>query len=194
VIRVVLAFDDVLMRGALASVLAAEPDISVVGEVDRGSGISSACEASPPDVAVVGLGLTGDGGYVAGPCPTLVLVGRRQRVRDLRRVVAAGPTVGVLTIDVSPQRVVAGVRRLARGESVIDPDLVLAALTDTNPLSAREIDILERTARGATVTEIADSLSLSPGTVRNHLGRITRKTNARTRVEAVHVATQAGWI
>lgn len=193
-IRTLLALDGTLIRGALALVLAAEPDISVVAEVDRGDGIQPMLWAKLPDVAVVDLDLiTEDGSGVAGPCPVLVLADRR-RVRGLHQVLAGRRTVGILANDVPPRRVVDSVRRLSRGEPVVDAELVLAALDATSPLTGRETEILELTAAGATVAEVAGALGLSPGTVRNHLGRITRKTGARTRVEAVRVAQDAGWI
>ncbi|MEU4569810.1 response regulator transcription factor [Micromonospora sp. NPDC023956] len=192
-IRTLLALDGTLIRGALALVLAAEPDISVVAEVDRGDEIQPMLWTKLPDVAVVDLDLIEDGAGTAGPCPMLVLADRR-RVRGLHHVLSGGRTVGVLANDISPHRVVDGVRRLARGETVVDAELVLAALTATSPLTGRETEVLELTASGATVAEVAGSLGLSPGTVRNHLGRIARKAGARTRVEAVRVARDAGWI
>ncbi|SCL26686.1 response regulator transcription factor [Micromonospora inyonensis] len=192
-IRTLLALDGTLIRGALALVLAAEQDISVVAEVDRGDEVQPMLWTKLPDMAVVDLDLIDDGAGPVGPCPMLVLADRR-RVRGLHHVLVGGRTVGVLANDVSPHRVVDGVRRLARGETVVDAELVLAALTATSPLTGRETEILELTAAGATVAEVAGSLGLSPGTVRNHLGRITRKAGARTRVEAVRLARDAGWI
>ncbi|MER5333598.1 response regulator transcription factor [Micromonospora sp. NPDC002717] len=190
-IRTLLALDGALVRGALSLVLAAEDDISVVAELDREDALPPAVRAQRPDVAVVDLDLVGAG--VAGQCPLLVLADRR-RARSLHRVLTPGRTVGILGNDVAPQRVVDGVRRLARRESVIDADLVMAALVRDSPLTVRETEILDLTAAGAPVVEIARMLGLSPGTVRNHLGRITRKAGARTRVEAVRVAREAGWI
>lgn len=193
-IRTLLALDGTLIRGALALVLAAEHDISVVAEVDRGDEVQPMLWAQLPDVAVVDLDLiAGQGPGAAGPCPMLLLADRR-RVRGLHDMLAGRRTVGVLANDVSPRRVVDSVRRLARGEPVVDVELVLAAFNASSPLTGRETEILELTAAGATVAEVAGSLGLSPGTVRNHLGRISRKTGARTRVEAVRVARDAGWI
>ncbi|MFG3706393.1 response regulator transcription factor [Micromonospora sp. NPDC047670] len=191
-IRTLLALDGALVRGALSLVLAAEEDISVVAELDRGDALPQAVRAQRPDVAVVDLDLVGGNG-MAGQCPLLVLADRR-RARSLHRVLAPGRTVGVLGSDVSPQRVVDGIRRLARRESVIDADLVMAALTRDSPLTSRETQILDLTAAGAPVVEVARALGLAAGTVRNHLGRIARKAGARTRVEAVRVAREAGWI
>ncbi|MER7416995.1 response regulator transcription factor [Micromonospora peucetia] len=191
-IRTLLALDGALVRGALSLVLAAEVDISVVAELDRGDALPPAVRAQRPDVAVVDLDLIGEAG-VAGQCPLLVLADRR-RARSLHRVFVPGRPVGILGSDVSPHRVLDGIRRLARLESVVDADLVMAALTRYSPLTSRETEILDLTAAGAPVVEVARALGLAPGTVRNHLGRITRKAGARTRVEAVRVAREAGWI
>ncbi|MER7332835.1 MULTISPECIES: response regulator transcription factor [unclassified Micromonospora] len=191
-IRTLLALDGALVRGALSLVLAAEEDITVVAELDREDALPPAVRAQRPDVAVVDLDLVG-AATAAGQCPLLVLADRR-RARSLHRVLAPGRAVGILGNDVAPRRVVDGIRRLARREPVIDAELVVAALTRDSPLTVRETEILDLTAGGAPVVEVARTLGLSPGTVRNHLGRITRKAGARTRVEAVRVAREAGWI
>ncbi|NBE79840.1 response regulator transcription factor [Micromonospora rubida] len=191
-IRTLLALDGALVRGALSLVLAAEEDIHVVAEVGRGDAVGQAVRAGRPDVAVVDFDLMADG---AAPqrCPLLVLADPR-RARGLYSVFSPGRTVGILASDVAPHRVVDGIRRLARRESVVDAELVLAALGADSPLTERETEVLRLTAAGAPVAEVAGSLRLSHGTVRNHLGRIARKTGARTRVEAVRVARESGWI
>ncbi|WP_433393775.1 response regulator transcription factor [Micromonospora sp. KLBMP9576] len=191
-IRTLLALDGALVRGALSLVLAAEEDIDVVAELDRNDALPPAVRARRPDVAVVDLDLIGEAG-LAGPCPLLVLADRR-RARSLHRVLVPGRAVGILGSDVAPHRVVDGVRRLARRECVVDADLVMAALIRDSPLTSRETEILDLTASGAPVAEVARALGLAPGTVRNHLGRINRKAGARTRVEAVRFARDAGWI
>ncbi|RKN41515.1 response regulator transcription factor [Micromonospora endolithica] len=191
-IRTLLALDGALVRGALSLVLAAEDDITVVAELDHGDALAPAVRAGRPDVAVVDLELVA-GTDAAAHCPLLVLADRR-RAGHLHRLLRPGRTVGILGRDVPPQRVVDGIRRLARRASLVDAEVVLAALTRDSPLTSRETEILGLTAAGAPVTEVAGTLGLAPGTVRNHLGRITRKAGARTRVEAVRVAREAGWI
>jgi two-component system response regulator DesR len=104
------------------------------------------------------------------------------------------PTVGLLDENVPPARVVEGVRRLAGGEQVVDADFVVAALRAGSPLTPRELAVLRHAAEGLPIEEIAVKLSLSPGTVRNHLSRIMTKTGARTRIEAIGIARDAGWI
>ncbi|MFI7576832.1 response regulator transcription factor [Micromonospora sp. NPDC049497] len=191
-IRALLALDGALVRGALSLVLAAEDDITVVAELDRRDALAPAVRAGRPDVAVVDLELVA-GADAAAHCPLLVLADRR-RARHLHRILRPGRTVGILGRDVAPQRVVDGIRRLARRESLVDAEVVLAALSRDSPLTSREVEILDLTASGAPVVEVAGVLGLAPGTVRNHLGRIARKAGARTRVEAVRVAREAGWI
>jgi two-component system response regulator DesR len=194
VIRTLLALDGALVRGALALVLDAEHDISVVAELDRGDRVRPQVRRHRPDVAVVDLALLDrDVGAGLGDCPVLVLAPPR-RARDLCGMLAQGRAVGILGTEVTPQVVVEGVRRLARGEPVVDADLVVAALAEESPLTEREAEILTRTAAGATVAEIASGLGLSAGTVRNHLSRAAGKCGARTRVEAVRVARESGWI
>jgi two-component system response regulator DesR len=90
--------------------------------------------------------------------------------------------------------VVEAVRRIARDEPVTDPQLVVAALCHRNPLTTREIDVLRTVAAGGPLREVAVDLGLSPGTVRNHLSRIIAKTGARTRIEALRMAENGGWI
>ncbi|KXK58832.1 helix-turn-helix transcriptional regulator [Micromonospora rosaria] len=193
-IRTLLALDGALVRGALALVLDAQHDIRVVAELDRGDRVRPVVREHRPDVAVVDLALLeGDVHEAVAPCPVLVLADPR-RARDLCDMLAEGRAVGILGTDVAPQAVVDGVRRLARGEPVVDADLVVAALAEASPLTGREAEILTLTAAGSPVGEIAAALGLSPGTVRNNLTRITHKCGARTRVEAVRIARESGWI
>lgn len=198
-IRTLLALDGALVRGAMTLVLDAEDDIRVVAELDRGDAVGPALWAQLPDVAVVDLDLVDAAvATAANPCPLLVLTDPR-RARGLGDMLSTGRTVGILGNNVPPQAVVDGVRRLSRGEPVVDADLVVAALDVDphpvgSPLTARETEVLMLTAAGSPVAEVAASLGLTPGTVRNHLTRITRKCGARTRIEAVRVAQDAGWI
>ncbi|MEU8327649.1 LuxR C-terminal-related transcriptional regulator [Micromonospora sp. NPDC048839] len=193
-IRTLLALDGALVLGALSFVLAAEDDIDVVAEVGRGDAVSAAVHAQRPDVVVADLDVVeAVEPSRLGLCPVLVLA-HPQRARRLRGMLCPTRTVGILRSDAGPQRVIDGIRRLARREPVLDADLVVAALRSDGPLTSRETEVLTLTAAGAPVAEVAVSLGLSRGTVRNHLGRIARKVGARTRVEAVRMAGEAGWI
>ncbi|MFG1837043.1 response regulator transcription factor [Micromonospora sp. NPDC049175] len=193
-IRTLLALDGALVLGALSFVLAAEDDIHVVAKVDRGDAVSAAVRAQRPDVVVADLDVVeAVEPSRLGRCPVLVLA-HPQRARRLRGMFCPTRTVGILRSDAAPQRVIDGIRRLARREPVVDADLVVAALRSDGPLTSRETEVLKLTAAGAPVAEVAASLGLTRGTVRNHLGRIARKVGARTRVEAVRMAGEAGWI
>ena len=193
-IRTLLALDGTLVRGALALILTAEDDIRVVGEVSDPAGIESAIGSQLPDVVVADLHLIGDRPTdEVGPCPLLVLADPR-RPRGLSNLLGRHRPIGILGNDVAPKRVVDGVRRLSRGETIVDADLVVAAFNADSPLTERETAVLDIAANGSPVPEIATALGLAPGTVRNHLCRIMRKAGARTRIEAVRVARDAGWI
>jgi two-component system response regulator DesR len=201
VIRTLLAMQGGLIRGGLAYVLGSHEDIEVVGEVDDLAELFRVAERSRPDVVVLGTRLLGLDppaklNDVIGTVPgssVLVLVEPR-RAASLATRAALGPSVGFLSQTVSPRVVVDGVRRMYRHEPVVDADLVIAALRQRSPLSARELQVLEVTADGLPVKEVAAALGLAPGTVRNHLSRIIAKTGARTRIEAIQVAREAGWI
>ncbi|MEV1287727.1 response regulator transcription factor [Micromonospora sp. NPDC049679] len=201
-IRTLLALDGALVRGALAFVLGKQHDIDVVAELDGSEQIAPAIHSVRPDVAVVDLELYGPAGpthcatHDQQRCPVLMLVDPRRTgaLSEVLRVHTHAQTVGFLGNHVAPQRVVDGVRRLSRGEPVVDGELVVAALNKENPLTAREVEVLQVAAEGLPVREIAVKLSLAPGTVRNHLSRIAAKAGARTRIEAVRIAREAGWI
>ncbi|MFY1631833.1 response regulator transcription factor [Solwaraspora sp. WMMB335] len=200
-IRVLLALDGALVRGSIAFVLSAEPDIEVVAEIQQADQIGPAWQATRPDVTVVDLDLYElddppryESQDCAQPGPVLILAAARQVARLRRALVRDTCMLGFLSNDVAPVRVVDAVRRLARGEPVADADLVVEALTAKTPFTTRELEVLEIAAQGHPVAEIAAQLALSPGTVRNHLSRVTVKTGARTRIDAVRIAREAGWI
>ncbi|HKT04388.1 MAG TPA: response regulator transcription factor [Rugosimonospora sp.] len=190
-----------LLRGALRFVLSTQDDIEVVAEHDSLDGLLADGWAGRPDVTVLDLDLLGSHRVPLAEHPaltvpdsrTLVLVDPRRSGALGARLAGSSPQVGFLAHTVAPERVVDGIRRLHRGEPVLDGDLVAAALRAKSPLTGQEIRVLQAAALGAPVKEIATKLGLSPGTVRNYLSRIIAKTGARTRIEAVHIAQEAGW-
>ncbi|MEU7895460.1 response regulator transcription factor [Nonomuraea sp. NPDC049152] len=200
-IRVLLAEDMHLVRGALVALLNLEPDIEVVAEVHTGDAVVPTAMAHRPDVAVIDVYLPVMDGLAAAAelhrllpeCRTLILTGLF-RPGNLRRAVAAH-TSGFMLKDAPPAQLAEAVRRVAAGDLVVDPELAMLALRkDDSPLTAREIDVLRLTAEGGDVAEIAARLFLSVGTVRNHLTTIVTKLNARSRVDAVRIAHDAGWL
>jgi two-component system response regulator DesR len=202
VIRTLLAHNGGLVRGALAFELDQQDDIAVVGELDHADEVVPAVLARRPDVVVADFDLLGvDGLPVAcglhrpHRCRVLILAERR-RSSVLSKVLAAEAPrgVGFLAKDGPPGRLVEAVRRVARGEPYVDAELVVSALHTRNPLTRREVEVLSLAAQGGPVDEIAERLALSPGTVRNHVSRILAKTGARTRIEAVRIAGDSGWI
>ncbi len=201
-IRTLLAMHRGLLRGALRFVLSKQDDIEVIAEWDNLDDVLASVRAERPDVTVLDLDVIGESGNVTPRdvqgkmpgCKVLVLVNPRRSSLVQAELAEVAPDIGFLAQTVSPDRLVDGVRRLARDQPVLDADLVVAALRAKGPLTARERRVLEVAAEGAPVKEIAARLALSPGTVRNHLSRIIAKTGARTRIEAIRIAGERGWL
>jgi two-component system, NarL family, response regulator DesR len=201
VIRVLVAEDMDLIRGALVALLTREADIEVVAELERGDEIISTALRVRPDVAVIDIDLPGlDGLAAAGQlhaalpeCRTLILTGLNQPGNLLRALKAH--VRGFILKDAPARSLAEGIRRVAAGLRVIDPDLVADALeTGASPLTPRETDVLRATAEGMSTADIAARLSLSSATVRNYLSNAIAKTNARNRVDALRIARAAGWL
>lgn len=200
-IGTLLAHDSGLARGALAYVLGVEDDIRVVATVEQFDRVATVAGAHRPDVIVLDLELVPPEflpqSWSSAVEPAAVLV-----LAELRRAHLLAPMMawqssrtGCVAKESSPNRLVDAVRRLAAGELTLDPELVVAALqADQHPLTLRERQTLSVAAEGLPVGEIAERLTLAPGTVRNHLSRVIGKTGARTRIEAIRIAQQAGWI
>ncbi|MGC5010349.1 response regulator transcription factor [Streptosporangium sp. DT93] len=200
-ISVLIAEDMHLVRGAMAALLSMESDIKVVGETGHGDEVVRSCMELRPDVALIDIGLPGTDGLTATAqlrrrlpeCATVILTGLATPAA-LCRALDVGAR-GFVVKDTPADQLAGCVRRVAAGEQVVDPELAVAALhAKRNPLTARELEVLGAAAEGAPVGEIADRLCLSGGTVRNYLARILTKVGARTRVEAVRIARQAGWL
>lgn len=200
-IRVLIAEDMHLIRGALVALLSLEDDMEVVAELDRGDEIVATALRTQPDVAVLDIDLPGlDGLSAAGHlheqlpgCQALVLTGLSQPGNLLRALQAH--VRGFIIKDAPADTLADGIRRVAAGERVIDPDLVAAALeTGSSPLTPRETDVLRAADDGITTEQIAAQLALSPATVRNYLSNAITKTGARNRIDAIRIARNAGWL
>ena len=200
-IRVLLAEDQQLVRGALRALLELEVDITVVAEVGRGDEVLAAAREHGPDVALMDIEMPGKDGIEAAhdlaaelPAVKAVILTTFGRPGFLRRAMEVG-AAGFLVKDSPVAELAAAIRSVMAGERVIDRDLAAAALAlGATPLSAREADVLRAAADGATVADIAGRLFLSEGTVRNYLSNAIGKTGARTRVEAARVAADKGWL
>ncbi|MEU6997309.1 response regulator transcription factor [Nonomuraea sp. NPDC046570] len=200
-IRVLLAEDQGMMRGALALLLGMEDDIEVVAQVATGDEVVAAALAARPDVALLDIEMPGRDGLRAAadlrealPSCRVVILTTFGRPGYLRRAMEAG-AVGFLVKDAPVERLASDVRRVLAGEKVVDPALAAAALsTGANPLTAREREVLAAAADGATVADLAARLHLSESTVRNHLSMAIGKTGTRNRIEAARTARHNGWL
>jgi two-component system, NarL family, response regulator DesR len=200
-IRVLLAEDQAMVRGALAALLALEGDIEIVAEVGRGDEVATVALATKPDVALLDIEMPGSDGITAAAalhaklpsCRVLILT-TFGRPGYLRKAMESG-VVGFLLKDAPSAQLAMAIRRAMAGERIVDPTLAMAALSEgNNPLTERERDVLAAATGGASISEIASSLSLSEGTVRNYLSVAIQKLNAHNRVEAAHIAEQKGWL
>jgi two-component system, NarL family, response regulator DesR len=200
-ISILLADDQELIRSALAALLGLQQDFEVVATVGRGDEVVAAARAHHPDVALLDIEMPGiDGLAVAGVlskempgCRSLILT-TFGRPGYLRRAMESG-ACGFVVKDAPPERLADAIRRVVAGERVVDPELAAMTLaTGSSPLTARERDVLVAARPGATVSEIAEKLFLSEGTVRNYLSAAISKAGARNRAEAVRTADAQGWL
>ena len=200
-IRVLVAEDQAMVRGALSALLGLEGDITVVAEVARGDDVVSAALATKPDVALLDIEMPGIDGLQAAaalhehlPSCRVLMLTTFGRSGYLRQAMATGAT-GFLLKDAPATELAAAIRRAMAGERVVDPDLALAALSDSdNPLTNREREVLRASLSGASNADIAAQLYLSEGTVRNHLSVAIQKLGARNRIEAARLAEDKGWL
>ena len=200
-IRVLIAEDQAMVRGALASLLRLEDDIDVVAEVDRGDDVLAAARRVRPDVALLDIEMPGLDGITAAGELARELPGVRSLILTtfgrpgyMRRAVAEGAS-GFLLKDAPASELAGAVRAVAAGRRAIDPALAAAAITEgESPLTPREHEVLAAAATHDTAADIAATLHLSEGTVRNYLSSAIRKLGARNRREAVDVAVDKGWL
>ena len=200
-IRILLAEDQGMMRGALALLLGLEDDFEVVGQVAAGDQIVPTAMEVGPDVAVLDIEMPGRSGLDAAadlhavlPACKILIVTTFGRPGYLRRAMEAGAS-GFLVKDGPVEDLAGAIRRVLAGERVVDPELATAALSaGPNPLTGRERDVLSAAADGSTIADIAGRLHLSESTVRNYLSAAIGKTSARNRIEAVQSARQHGWL
>lgn len=200
-IRVLIAEDMHLIRGAVVALLSLEPDIEVVGELDRGDHVVATAMRLRPDIAILDIDLPGcDGLTVAGElhervpdCQTLILTGLGQPGNLLRALQAH--VRGFVVKNTQAGALAAAIRSIAAGQRVIDPELIASAMeTGASPLTSREADVLRAAQLGISTEEMASQLALSHGTVRNYLSRAITKVGARNRIDAIRIARDAGWL
>jgi two-component system response regulator DesR len=201
VIRVFLADDQHLVRGALKALLDLEPDIEVVGDVSRGDEVVERVLELRPDVALLDVEMPGlDGLTVAAtlatvaPATRVLIVTTFGRPGFLRRALESG-ALGFVVKDAPASQLADAVRRVHRGERVVDPELAVATLAEgASPLTPREREVLVRARGGASAADIARQLFLSQGTVRNYLSAAIAKTGTHNRAAAISIAEERGWL
>jgi two-component system response regulator DesR len=200
-IRILLAEDQAMVRGALTALLRMEDDIEVVAEVSQGDQVLEAALKSQPDVALLDIEMPGSDGLSAAqalhkslPSCRIVILTTFGRSGYLRQAMESG-AVGFLLKDAPADQLAVALRRVMAGERVVDPDLALSALSDgDNPLTGRERDVLRASLDGTSITDIATQFYLSEGTVRNHISTAIQKLNAHNRMEAAQLAKRKGWL
>ncbi|MBC3763010.1 response regulator transcription factor [Quadrisphaera oryzae] len=200
-LRLLLADDQALVRGALAALLQLESDLDVVAEVSRGDEVVAVVREHRPDVALLDVEMPGLDGIAAtaavrAACPgtRVLVVTTFGRPGYLRRAMEAGAS-GFVVKDTPARELADAVRRVAAGLRVVDPALAAESLAaGTSPLTERETQVLRAARDGGTAADLAFALGLSEGTVRNHLSAAIGKTGARTRAEAVRLAEANGWL
>jgi two-component system response regulator DesR len=200
-IRILLAEDQAMMRGALAVLLDLEPDLCVVAQVADGADIVPRARELRPDVALLDIELPHVSGLDAArelatelPDCRVVMVTTFSRPGYLRRAMAAGAH-GFLVKDGPADGLADSIRRVVAGQTVVDPELAGRALrTAVSPLTDRERDVLAAAEHGSTVADIARRLFLSESTVRNYLSAAIGKTGTRNKTDAALLARHNGWL
>lgn len=200
-IRTLVAEPTAVAREGLVSLLHREDDIEVIAALERGTQVVPTARSLVPDVALVAVELPGQDGFASTralhaefPECNCAILSRDRNLGDLRRALASH-AIGFLVHDSPADFITDAVRKIAVGKRVIDPDLALAALDSAeSPLTARETDALRMAKRGSTTVEIANTMCLSVGTVRNYLSHAIVKTGARNRVDAIRIADESGWL
>lgn len=204
-ISIVVADDQALIRQAFARLLDLEPDLSVVGEAGTAAEAVATAARVRPDVVVMDVQMPGAGDLADGidataavrdraPGTRVLIVTTFGRPGYLQRALAAGAS-GFMVKDAPADRLVDGIRRVAQGLRVVDPELAVSSLSiGPSPLTEREAEVLAGAAVGGTTSDIAARVFLSEGTVRNHLSAVMAKLGAANRAEAVRIATENGWL
>ena len=200
-VRVLLAEDQAMVRGAIAALLSLEEDIEIVAQASRGDEVVPAALHAAPDVALLDVEMPGGDGLGAAaalreklPSCRVIILTTFGRAGYLKRAMENG-AAGFLLKDAPSSELAKAIHRVMQGERVVDPDLAAAALSaGDNPLTEREREVLAASEGGATIEDVAARLYLSEGTVRNYLSAAIKKLGTRNRVEAARLAEKRGWL
>ncbi|GAA3644724.1 response regulator transcription factor [Nonomuraea antimicrobica] len=199
-IRLLIADDEALLRGALAALLSLEDGMAVVAEAATSTDAVRLAREHRPDIAVLDLEMPPADGLraaeeIRAELPTkLILVTRHARPGVLRRALAAGVS-GFVPKTTPAGKLAEIIRHVAAGRRYVDPDIAASALTEDDcPLTGRELEVLRASRSGAPISEIAAQVHLAPGTVRNYLSSAMAKLGVASRHAAAHRAWEEGWI
>ncbi len=199
-IRIVLADDEALLRGALAALLPMKGEIEVVAEAADGAAATAATLLHAPDVLVIDLEMPGTDGLEAvrrvlaeRPEQAVLMLTRHARPGVLRQALQAGAR-GFISKSARPEQIAMVVETLHRGRRWIDPEISALAVAGDSPLTDRELDVLQGTLDGLSVIEIAQRLHLAEGTVRNYLSGAMQKTQSPNRRAAARYARERNWL
>ncbi|MEF2246710.1 MULTISPECIES: response regulator transcription factor [unclassified Paenibacillus] len=199
-IRIILAEDQKLLRGALATLLSLEDDIEVVGQAENGEEVISLIQQHKPDIVVMDIEMPLKTGLDIAEvlqknksdCRVIILT-TFARPGYFQRAMQAG-VYGYLLKDTGSDELSDAIRRVYDGKRVINAELSLAVWDDPCPLSPRERDVIKLASQGLTLQEIGEKLFLSYGTVRNYMSEAIGKLGANTRIEAIDIARSKGWL
>jgi len=196
-IRVVIAEDQAMVLGALAALLEIEGDIDVVGRAQNGEEALAICQREKPDVLLTDVEMPRMTGLelanAVRKTTRVIILTTFARGGYLRRALEAGAS-GYLLKDSPAEQLANAVRRVAMGGRVIDPELAAEAWSEPDPLTDRERQVLRMAGEGESSADIASTLNLSEGTVRNYLSEAINKLGAANRVEAARIAREKGWL
>ncbi|MGQ8364159.1 response regulator [Glaciecola sp. 1036] len=199
-IRVVIAEDQNMLLGALASILTLEEDINVIGRAKDGAEALQLVKSLQPDVLLTDIEMPKMTGLdVAREIQQLelrvnvMILTTFSRAGYLKRAMEVG-VKGYMLKDSPSDQLAGAIRKIHSGRKVIDPELIVDAYDQIDPLSDKERQVLKLAADGLSTQAIADQLFLSSGTVRNYLSNASSKLNAKNRVEAARIARQKGWL
>ncbi len=200
-LRVLVVDDQAMVRGALAALLDLEDDLDVVGQAGNGREAIEILDQQASDVVLLDVEMPIMDGITTCeairsrfPGVRVLMLTTFGRPGYVQRALDAG-AAGFIVKDAPSEQLAEAVRRIARGERVIDPVLAVKTLTrGSSSLTDRELEVLRCVAEGGTIADIATHIGLGSGTVRNHISSAMAKTGARTRAEAVRIATESGWM
>ena len=199
-LKILIAEDQAMLLGAVATLLDLEDDFEVVGKASNGEQALEFCQGQKPDIVLSDIEMPQMTGIELAErlhreqfAGKVIILTTFARSGYLRRAMDAGVR-GYLLKDTPSEELADAIRKVANGRKVIDPELVVEAFDEMDPLSEKERKTLKLAADGLTTEQIAEKMFLSKGTIRNYLSSASSKLNAQNRIEAARIARQKGWL